>query len=231
MLHLLPQDVFLLVLAHLAVDLGVDLVLDLHALDFVGQVHVDLFEALQRVDRFQQFLQVGQRQVDVQRHQVRQAGRVVDVVDHLHDIIRQRLAVGEGYLQQGIQALHQGVGNHVLFDEFPHHFTAGQGDGCRRLCFQNPQAVEPLQGYLEFAIADLLDLVDPAEGADFADLARLVADGPGRPAQNHGHQFVVMVGFGKGLQIAVIDIDREDHIGKGNHVLLDVQRQFFGGCL
>ena len=93
MFHLLAQDVFLLVFADPFGHFTGNLVLDLHPLYFVGQMHIDFFQTLQRVGGLQQFLKIGHRQIDVQCHQIGQAGRVVDVVDHLHDIVRQRLAV------------------------------------------------------------------------------------------------------------------------------------------
>ena len=133
-------------------------------------MHIDLFEPLQRIDRLQQLLQVGQRQVDVQRHQVGQACRVVDVVDHLHDIIRQRLAVGKGYLQQGIQALHQRLGYQALFHEFPHQFAMGQDEGGFLDQGGNPDPGDPFQGCLCPAVGKTLNLGYLADAADLVEI-------------------------------------------------------------
>ena len=128
MLHLLAQYVFLLVLADFAGDFAGYLVFYLDPLHFVGQMHINFFKPLQRINRLQQLLQISHGQVYIQRHQVRQPGRVVDVINHFHYIVRQGLAIGERDLEQGIQALHQGIRHQVLFHKLPHNLAVGQGD-------------------------------------------------------------------------------------------------------
>jgi len=129
-------------------------------------VDVDLFQPFQRVDGLQQFLQIGQRQVDIERHQIGQPGRVVDVVDHLHYVVRQRFAVGKRDLQQPDQRLHQRLGDQPFFSKFPHHLHLDQGEGRALLQFTQPDPVDPLQGDLVAAARHLLDLGHPADGAD-----------------------------------------------------------------
>ncbi len=70
LLHLLAQQEFLLAFPHLLGDLGLHLALDLQALYLVGQVHVDLFQPLQGIYGFEEFLQFVDGEVKVESHQV-----------------------------------------------------------------------------------------------------------------------------------------------------------------
>jgi len=164
MLHLFPEDVLLLGLADPLGHLRLHLPLDLQPLHLVGQVGVDRLQPLQGVDGLQEQLLVVQRQVHVERHQVCQASRIVDVVDHLHHIVRKGATVGEGDLQQRGEARHQGLGDQALFHELPEHLQPNQGGRLlpRQLLKLDPG--EPLQRHLDTAVIQVAQPGDAAGG-------------------------------------------------------------------
>ena len=120
LLHLFAQQVFLLRLAHAFVDFLGNFPLDLHFVDFRGQVHIDRFQAFNRFKNREQFLLDVRLNPQIHGNQIGEAARVFDAIDHFQHIFRQGAAVSQSNFQQSIDTLHQGIDHQAAFFFFDH---------------------------------------------------------------------------------------------------------------
>ena len=225
--HLFPEQVLLLGLPHPFGHLRLDLALHLEALHLAGEVHVDLLEALQGVDHLQEGLEVFERQVDVEGDQVRQAGRVVDVVDHLHDIVGERFPVGEGDLQEGVEARYERLGNHGLFHELPHRLDPGQDDRGFLYDGLQPDPCNTFEDGLGASVGELLELVHLADGPYLVQRGEHVA-GWLSPELDEGHHVAEHHAFLEGGHFGAVQVEGKDHVGKCDHIPERVEGNYFG---
>ena len=116
----------------------------------------------------------------------------------------------------------------IFLDKLPYNLAVSKGNRPGLFGIQNVQTGDPLKGDLEAAVPHFCDLVDLAEGADFASAHRHPPFTGFLPLKNQSDQIFVIFGFPENIEFDLIDVEREEHIRKGNHLLLNKQRQFFG---
>ena len=139
--------------------------------------------------------------------------------------------MGEGDLQEGIQAGNERLRDEGFFHELPHRFEPGEH--YRRLLDNrlDLDPDEPFQGNLGPLLREPLDLADPTEGADFVHGRHQLA---GRlAAQLHQPDEVLVTAARlESRQVVIRDVQVEDHVREGDHVPQGEQwndfRQFDG---
>ena len=107
-LHLLAQVVVALRLLHLVLHLGLDLGAQLLHLDLLGQVLVELLQALDDAGRFQQLLLVvGGEERQRRGDKIDQAARLFDVGGNGPQLVGQRRRLGDNLLELADHVAHQ----------------------------------------------------------------------------------------------------------------------------
>ena len=106
--QLLAQIELALILLHLALDVGLDLVPELDDLELLGEEHRQLAQPLLGVALFEDRLTVGGVETHRRRDEVRQQSWIGDVVDfHLHLARRLRQIAQQLLEERGEIALHR----------------------------------------------------------------------------------------------------------------------------
>jgi len=97
--ELLPQQIFFLILADPFRNLRLHLALHLQFLDLGGQQHIDLFKSLQRLQSIKELLLIDKIKSQIDRHQVSQFSRFINLVHHLQNFARQGSTIGQSHLE------------------------------------------------------------------------------------------------------------------------------------
>ncbi len=187
----------------------------LELLHLVGQQDIRLFQPLQRVEVLEHALLFirGQRQVD--RHQVGQAPRFLDAIDHLHHVAGQGATVGHGNLDQGIDALHQRLGNQGPPRLLLEHLDTPDHEGLLAHKVHQPHPLEPLDGQLAAALGELDQLLDAAGGADVLDILRTIFAAPAK----HADQVALAESLVEQGHLVFANVDWKHHEGEDDLVL------------
>jgi len=218
--ELAAEDEFALVLVHLALDLGGDFGREFGGLEFAGEVGVDFAEALGDVEGFEDFLTLGDVEVeggadgvgepadvvDVEGHQLEFVGHVggevdefLELVDHAARLGAEFDGVGLGAFETGDLGGEVGVGGGVLVD-------AEAGDSL------DEEAGGVVGEFHHFEDAD--GAADVVEVLGAGVLGAFVFDG------DHGHEAVAEDDVVDEFDVAgLVDGDGEDDLGEEDESL------------
>ena len=229
-LELLAQVVLPLALVHLAAGFHGDFLLYLQQLDLPREQLVHALEPQARMDDLQDFLGLLQLQVQVRRHQVRQAARVIQVPRDDQHLLGQGLPQGHGLFQGLLHAAHEGVQLQI----WRLHLRLGQGlhAGLEQVFrFGEVLHAHPLQALHQGADAAVRQLEHPHDEGRRAHLVEIL--GPGvvhlhlllRQQQDHAVLHQGRVHGADGLLAA--DAKGQDDVRVDHHVPQGQHRQFF----
>ncbi len=192
-LELLAQEVLALRLVHLVARLRGDLLLHGEQLHLAPQHVGDLAQARHRVELLEHHLRVGELELEVARHQVGEAARVVEVGDDHHHLGRDGLAQLHRFLQLLAHAAHQCLDlerslrqrlvGELLDLRLQEGLALGQVDDAR--------AHHALHQDADAAVGQLEHAGDAGDGADVEQVVRLGVLG-GAVALRHQHQQPVL---------------------------------------
>ena len=152
--------------------------------------------------------------------------RAVDEVDHLHDIVGEGAAVGEGNLEKAVEAMDEGVGDHGLLEELSHRFYPCQKEGAFLDHALQPDPELPLQHYLGPLVGEHDDLAHLADGADFMESVLFIRGIV--PSGKKREKRIELKRLLEGEPLLPLQVERKDHVGEGDHILEDKGRQNFG---
>ena len=173
-LELLAQDVLALGLVHLRLDFGLDAALELEDLDLVGEERADQLEALDDVDRLEQFLALFGGHVGAVRDHVGQQARLADVARGDGGFRRDRRAVGDVLLDLGLDGAHHGLDLDAVGRLVRQLFDGRRQVRLGRREAVHAQAALALDDGPDGAVLELDDLGDLGQRADGVQLGRVV---------------------------------------------------------
>ncbi len=227
-LELLAQEVFLLVLVHLALGLEVDLVLHVQHLDLVAQELVDLGQPAQRVGLLEDGLRVLDLQLEVGGDDVGQLAGLLDVLGDDQDLVGDLLAQLAGLLELLAQVLDhglvfQGQLGRLLVLHRPHLGLQDLAVVVERL---HAHAGDALDQHAHAAVGQLEHAHDQGHGAEAVELVLAgVLHVHVLLGQQQDQAVAVQGGVDGLLGLRAADVQGDDHVGEDHDVAQDQDRE------